>query len=181
TRRVRPNAATANVARRDAAIAGRDGDGIAAVFGHESETLDHTTGAVFGQQGAITAWQEMFRAQDGTCRHEPLATLGDSLALCRQWMAASGLAGKKFDGGAWESEAIILVEVDARGQRRATEVFAPNHLGGAVVQLYERYADLLPDGPARTRAAATARSVAAMVGPLEVARWASALASDLEF
>src|SRR5262249_36980927 len=34
------------------------------------------------------------------------------------------------------------------------------HLGNAVARLYERYAEMLPDGPARTRAAAIARSAA---------------------
>src|SRR5439155_9022655 len=45
----------------------------------------------------------------------------------------------------------------------------PHRLGDAVALLYERYADLLPDGPARARAAATARSVAALLGPPD--RW----------
>jgi hypothetical protein len=55
--------------------------------------------------------------------------------------------------------------VDARGQNRRAELFAPDRLGDAVARLYERYAELLPDGGARTRAAATARSVTALLGP----------------
>src|SRR5262249_59675677 len=107
-------------------------------------------------------------AGGGRCRHEPLATLGDSLTLCREWSSASGVAGKTFDVGAFEIEAVILVEVDAQGRRRAIEVFAADRLGAAVVRLYERYADLLPDGPARARAAATARSIAPTIhGPLD--------------
>jgi class 3 adenylate cyclase len=180
-RRIRPNAATANIARLDAAIVARDGDAIAAIFGNESETFDHTTGAIFGQQGAITAWQGMLRAQDGTCRHEPLATVGDSLALCRQWMSGSGLAGKKFDVGAWESERVVLVEVAAQGRRRATEVFAPNHLGGAVVRLYERYSELLPDGPERDRGAAIARAAGAGLGPFDLDRYATGFAPEIVY
>ena len=38
---------------------------------------------------------------------------------------------------------------------------AVEHLGDAIVRLYERYAELLPDGPEQARAAATAHSVAA--------------------
>src|SRR5262249_49705971 len=120
-------------------------------------------------------------SEEGACGHEPLVTLGDSIALCRQWTSASGFAGKKFDVGAWEREAVILVEVDAEGRRRATEVFAPNHLGAAVARLCARYAELLPDGPARTRAAATARSVAAMTGPFDLDRYATAMGPSLEF
>src|SRR5262249_26968521 len=71
--------------------------------------------------------------------------------------------------------------VDGEGRHWQTEFFAPDRLGDAIARFYERHADLLPDGPARARAAATARSVAAMVGPFEVARWAPALAPALEF
>ncbi|MGH9670631.1 MAG: hypothetical protein ACRD3A_11035, partial [Terriglobales bacterium] len=64
---------------------------------------------------------------------------------------------------------IILIEADAQGRHRRQEAFAADRLGDAVARLYERYADLLPDGPARARAAATARSVAApMVEPIAV-------------
>ncbi len=79
-------------------------------------------------------------------------------------MSASGFAGGKFDVGAYERDEIILIEVDAQGRRRRLEVFAADRLGDAVARLYERYAELLPDGPARDRAAATARSVAAVRG-----------------
>src|SRR5262249_51542213 len=101
--------------------------------------------------------------------------------LCRVSWGASGLVGGKFDVGAYETDGIYFIEVDAHGRRLRTERFLIERLGDAVARLYERYADLLPEGPARTRAAATARSVAAMVGPFEAARWAPALAPDLEF
>src|SRR5262249_4733529 len=54
--------------------------------------------------------------------------------------------------------------------------FADDHLRQAIARLYQRYADLLPDGPARTRAAATARSVAAFMGAVGLDR----CAPDLE-
>src|SRR5262249_38061670 len=59
------------------------------------------------------------------------------------------------------------------------EVFADDHLGQAIARLYQRYAELLPDGPARVCAAATARSVAAM-GTVDPDRLASACAPDVE-
>src|SRR5262249_16109791 len=62
-------------------------------------------------------------------------------------------------------EKLVIIEVDAEGQRRWGELFASNHLGDAVARLYERHAELLPDGPARTRAAAIARSAALSLQP----------------
>src|SRR5262249_49375033 len=69
------------------------------------------------------------------------------------------------------------VEADSEERRRRTERFAVDRLGDAVARLYERHAELLPDGPERTRAAATARSVAALREAPE--RWP--FAPDVEF
>src|SRR5207244_7281044 len=66
------------------------------------------------------------------------------------------------------------------GRRQRAEIFAADRLGDAVVRLYERYADLLPDGPERARAAATARSVAPLRGPFDPDRYASAFAPAVE-
>src|SRR5262249_43779458 len=88
--------------------------------------------------------------------------LGDSLALSRWSMSARGLAGSTFDVGPYEIEQINVTEVDAEGRTRRGEIFANDRLGHAIVRLYERYAELLPEGPARTRAAATALSVATL-------------------
>src|SRR5262249_38419029 len=46
-------------------------------------------------------------------------------------------------------------------------------------RLYERYAEFLPNGPERARAAATARSLATVLGPLQ--QWATALAPAVEY
>jgi class 3 adenylate cyclase len=97
----------------------------------------------------------------------PLATLGDALALYRTSAAA-------------ENDGVLLVEIDAQGQRARTEVFATDRLGAAITRLYERYAELLPDGVARVRAAATARSIAALMAPPDVDRYASAIAPAIE-
>src|SRR6185369_8241707 len=84
------------------------------------------------------------------------------------------------DVGAYRRDEIDVIEVDAQGRRRRSEAFAPDQLGDAVVRLYERYADLLPDGPARTRAAATARTVAAMGRAPDLDRLAAAFAPGIE-
>src|SRR5207247_9883350 len=144
------------------------------------EVVDHTTGATYGREGSLTTWRTLLSARDPTWRQEPLATLGDSLALFRLWMSASGFAGARFDVGAYEREGIALIEVDAQGRRARTEVFAVDRLGDAVARLYERYADLLPDGPARARAAAAARSFAEMKGPFAPDRIAALVAPAIE-
>src|SRR5262249_14761030 len=61
----------------------------------------------------------------------------------------------------------------------SAEGFAVDHLGDAIVRLYERYAELLPDGPARARAAGIARSVALSL-PSDFDGYAEALAPDIE-
>ncbi len=96
-------------------------------------------------------------------------------------VSASGASGGTFDVGPYEHETIALIEVDTQGRRRRFEEFADNRLGAAVARLYERYAELLPAGQERSRAAATARSVAAMVAPPDLDRYASALAPDVVF
>src|SRR5206468_5442842 len=68
---------------------------------------------------------------------------------------------------------------DAHGRRRRAELFATDRLGDAIVRLYERYAELLPDGPARARAVATARSAAAST-LYDLDRYAAAYAPDVE-
>ncbi len=180
-RRIRPNAATANAEHFEAAIAARDADAIAAHVGSSGEVIEHTTGAVYDRQRSLASWLSWLRAEDGTYRIEPLATLGDSLALCRQWTSASGAAGEMFDVGAYEMEHVLLIEVDGQEQRRRTESFAADRLGDAVARLYERYAELLPDGPERERAVVTARSAKTLLESFEPDRWATAFSPAIEF
>jgi class 3 adenylate cyclase len=179
-RRVEANAATACAARLDAAIAARDVDALSAVLADEAETLDHMTGTTWDREALLRSFRYLLRAEEPTCRSEPLASLGDSLALFRQSISASGFAGATFDVGAYKRETIGLTEVDAQGRQRRAEGFAVDHLGDAVVRLYERYAELLPEGPARARAAATARSVAALLGSPDFDRYAMAVGPDVE-
>ena len=101
-RRVRANAATATAVRLDAAIATRDADALPTLWADEYEGVDHTTGTTWDLQGMLASWRSLLTAREPTCRHEPLATLGGSLALCRASTSASGFAGAKFDVGAYE-------------------------------------------------------------------------------
>ncbi|MGH7339953.1 MAG: hypothetical protein ACREKH_05620, partial [Candidatus Rokuibacteriota bacterium] len=183
-RRIRPNAALALIARLDATIADRDVDALPALYAEETEVVDRRAGGVGGgtwhRQGVLDTWRALLRAQDPKCRHEPLATLGAALALSRLSLRASGFAGANFDVGPYEREEIFLHEVDAQGRLRRNEIFDTDRLGDAVACLYERYAELLPDGPARASAAATARSVAILVGPFDVERYRAVHAPGIE-
>src|SRR5262249_59926885 len=119
------NAATANVARLEAAIAARDTDALPAVFADHCQFIDHDIGVDHDRQGALTTWHELMGARDGKYRHEPLATLGGALALCRSWLSASGVAGTPFDErgasemsedwGAFRIEWVQLVQADTPG------------------------------------------------------------------
>ncbi len=162
-RRVRPNAATAMQARFDAAVAARDVDAIAAVFAESHQEIDHPTGSTYGRDACMASIQRLFRSRDSHYEVEPLATLGESLLLIRRRYHAAGAASGRYDVGAYENEGIQLFEVNEVGLCRHAEVFASNRLGDAIVRLYERYAELLPEGPARERAAATARAMGAQI------------------
>src|SRR5262249_7260029 len=158
----------------------QDADALSTGLADESEVLDHTTGTTWDREAELRSLSYLLSARGPRCQCEPLVTLSDSLALCRVTMSASGAVGRTFDVGAYETDERQLVEVDAQGRRRRGEIFAVARLGDAVVRLYARYAELLPDGPARDRVAATARSVAALFGPSDVDRYATAVGSDVE-
>ncbi|MFI5053853.1 MAG: hypothetical protein ACHQDE_05780, partial [Acidimicrobiia bacterium] len=96
-------------------------------------------------------------------------------------VSASGFTGATFDVGPYQREGFVLLEANAQGRQLRGEIFAVDRLGDAIARLYERYAELLSDGPERERAAATARSVAALQrSPFDLDQWATALAPDIE-
>ncbi len=179
-RPVQANSATAHAVRLDAAIAARDADSVARLFTDQMEAVDHIMHTTWDRQNVVSSWRSLALAEGPACRHERLATLGDSLALCRVMLCASRLVRGSFDVGGYEKTEIHLIEADAQGRRGWTEVFALDRLGDAVVRLYERYAELLPDGPDRTRAAATARSVASWAGSIDLDRYTRAFAPAIE-
>src|SRR5262249_6386724 len=128
----------------------------------------------------LRTWRAVQSSEALYYRHEPIAALGDSLALCRLRVAAQG-SDRSIGSGPYEMELILLVEVDSRGRRARSESFANDRLGDAVVRLYERYAELLPAGPERERAAATARSVAVVIDIVDPDRWATVLSPTVEW
>jgi len=167
-RRVRANAASANAARLQAAISARNAEALPGLLAADFESTYHPTELVYDRRAPLAHWQELLRARDPALMIEELASLGDSLALVRQRISFTGLAASDgVDFGAVLEQNLVLIEVDALGQSRRVEIFASDRLGDAVIRLYERYAELLPRGPERVRAAATARAVAASLGTFD--------------
>src|SRR5262249_16554280 len=109
-RRVRANAATISIARVAGAVVACAADAPPPLFADELEVGDHTTGAVFDRDGELSSLRSLLRARDPTLASEPLATLGDSLALFRTSTSGSKFAGGAFDVGAYEMLHIDVIE-----------------------------------------------------------------------
>ena len=60
----------------------------------------------------LRVWRSLIQEPDGALAHEPLATLGESLALDRHRASASGAAGRSFDFGAYEIEGLARFLAD---------------------------------------------------------------------
>src|SRR5262249_7357085 len=138
-------------------------------------------GSVHDRQGGLSSWAALLRAKHPTTRHEPVASLGDSLLLCRQSISASGFVGATFDVGPYERRELFLIDLDSNGRLRRGELFPDDRLGEAVVRLYVRHAERLPDGAERDRAAATARSVAGLLGALSLDGVSAGIAPAVDF
>jgi class 3 adenylate cyclase/ketosteroid isomerase-like protein len=180
-RRVWTNAATASTVRVEAAVAARDTDALASLFSDSVEFVDHPIGASYGRDGMLASLDSLVRSRNPRMRHELLATLGESLALHRRWVGASGTDARNFDVAAYDREDITVAEVDEHGRGRYIEVFATDHLGDAIARFYQRYAELLPEGPERERAAATAGSLGIMLtAHADVERVATVIAPEFE-
>jgi len=182
-RRLHPNAATKHSLDLNAVIAARSAELLPTLFSEKIEVVHHPTGVSFGREGAVRRFEATLAADGLRFAHEPLAALGDSLALARSTTSFARLDEGDIAMGAAAAERPVLIEVDGRGRAQRVEMFAEDRLGDAIVRLYQRYAELLPDGPERTRAAATARSVAALPlqGPFDLQRYAAAFAPGLEW
>jgi class 3 adenylate cyclase len=182
SRRVRPNAASAAATRMEEVVARRDASALAAAFAELEEFVEHATGGVFDKEAVLAVWQNLLRAEDPCLRTEALATLGASLALCRSSMSFRGLGlDARTSLGAVAREDLVLVETAPSGRQRRFETFASDHLADAIARLYERHAELLPDGPERVRAAATARAVAIYLRAFEIEALSDCIAPDVEF
>jgi len=177
-RRLLANLATAAADHINTAFAARDGKALADLIADRMQGTDHTVHTNYGRDEQIAMWRAALPATDLAFHLEPLATLGDSLALLRLTVSAKGIAQGKFDVGPYEIENVALIEVDPRARLVRLERFPNDRLGDAIVRLYERYAELLSEGPERERAAATVRSVAVSMGPLDADRIATRIALD---
>jgi hypothetical protein len=162
---------------QDAFVAG-DADALGDLFASSLEVVDHPNGASYGRDGHLASVRRLRRARDPMLRFAPIATLGERLFLSRRRITGSGTGGERFDIGDYEREEVVLFGVDET-RCRHIEVFAADHLGEAIVCLYQCYADLLREGPAESRAAATARTLAALLGPFDLERFATAVAPDI--
>ncbi|MCX5738834.1 MAG: hypothetical protein NTZ61_10140, partial [Proteobacteria bacterium] len=178
--RVRPNAATALLDRMTAVHAARDLAAFAQLSADDMIVVHHPTRVEFGRDAGLARFESLYRAEDLVIGNELLATLGDSLALSRTSTSVSALADYDVDFGAIRIDTHVVTEVDAHGRHRRVEIFADDHLADAIARLYERYAELLPAGPERERAAMAARAVAAVL-PTDFDAIAAVLAPDVEF
>jgi ketosteroid isomerase-like protein len=144
--------------------------------------VHHSTGAVYDWARNFVALESALGAKSPEMIHDPLASLGDSLAICRRATSIAEMSTtQSFDFGPIEREDLSLIEVDGNGRSTRVEVFDARRVGDAVARLYERHAERLPEGPQRDPAAAIARSVAALLGSADVERWAEVFAADVEF
>jgi len=173
-RRVTPNAATANAERFGAAVAARDLDALARELCDEVETLHQQTGVTYGRKGFLATWRSMFRAAEMSRRQETVASLGDRLALAHHTIRLEGFTEEHIAAlGTVDIDEVVLFEIDDSGRTRRFDLFPVEKLGDALVRMYERHAELLPEGPESERAAATARAVAVWNGALDLERVAA--------
>ncbi|MGH7337626.1 MAG: hypothetical protein ACREI7_08615, partial [Myxococcota bacterium] len=138
-----------------AALLGQNGSGLDARLEalRRTELIEPDTGWFLGEPVLRfhhvlirdAAYRRLLRSRDPQYKNLPLATLGDSLVLLSRWVGASGAAGGRFDVGEYGNEALAVFET-----------------GDALVRLYERYAERLPEGSAAGRARVTAQITRAM-------------------
>ena len=180
-RRVRPNAATANAARFDAAMAARDADALSDLFADEMRSRRPPHRQHLRPAGMLASFRSLLRVPGPEYRHEPLATLGDSLALCRLSVSAGAVAGRKSMSAPTRSRMIVLVEVDAQGRRRRAEILRRRPAGRRRRALVRALRRAPPRRPrARPRRGDGARRSRRCWADGDVDRIATALAPDIE-
>ena len=171
-RRVRANAATRSGERFAEILAARDREALAQHFAESLRIVHHPSGATYGRREMLATWRSAMKARRLEYRRQTLASLGDTLGLERHVTTVEGLTESHLsEFGLTEIDELALVEVDESGRFLDVELFAVHQLGDAIVRLYQRYAELLPEGPARERAATNARVVSVQFGPPDVDAW----------
>jgi class 3 adenylate cyclase/ketosteroid isomerase-like protein len=179
SRRVVPNLALESCAWVDQVTNARDWAALATFMGPGGEEIHHPTGSHYDRDGAIRSAERLMRSRDVRYRTEPLATLGTRLLLGIRHIAASGTGGGRFDVGPYTGEFPLVFEVDAAGKLVCMEVFGPDRLGDALVNLYQRYAALLPEGPEHSQAAEAVRTFGALAQRFDIDRVVAAMESDV--
>ena len=103
------------------------------------EAVHHPTGVTYHREGLLASGRSLLNARDTRLAHEPLAALGEVLALCRRRTSFSALAEDDVAPfGSVERDDIVLIEADANGAQRRAEFFAADHLGDAVARTAPR-------------------------------------------
>ena len=115
SRRVQSNAATTMQARFDSALAARDFDAIRALSARTTRRSITRPGSSTDATRALGSLQRLFRSRDPVYRRGAARDARRRLVLAAKAVRASGVAGGRYDVGAYENEAISLVEVDDRG------------------------------------------------------------------
>jgi len=87
--------------------------------------IDHATGATYGGAALVETWSVFVRSEGATLRNGLLATLGDSLALCRASMSFEAMRdGDLATFGRVERDELVLIETGNGGRRRDTSLRA---------------------------------------------------------
>ncbi len=174
---VRPNAATRLSDGFLRTIRARDAAALRGLLSTNLEFEHRPTSARYGAREFMTAWRSILKAERVGFDLEVIASLGDRFALQRHRLEIEGLSESSLsDFGRAEFEEIVVVEADASGKCCRIDLFEAEKLGAAIACFYERYAESLPEGRERTHAMATARGVAAWMGPIALDRLEPALA-----
>src|SRR5262249_20526393 len=148
-RRVRANHATANLQRADSALMSGDMDAVRSVYAETVVVVDHPTRTTYDRDGLTGIFRSALRAERVSWSTEPIATLGDSLALSHWRSSFAGMPEHTIASwGEVAFDAYVCVQVDADGRAIRVEHFAGDRLGEAIVRLYELGAADLPIGHA---------------------------------
>jgi len=158
--RVRPNAATRNIASFAAAFSANSIDASADLYAADVVNVHHATGISFDKDSMVESWRTFGVAANPSCESEALASFGETLCLARQVVRMEGITrDDSVSTGPIEHEMFLVIEVNEQGRRRRNELFTMDHLEDAIARLYELRAETLPEGSDRDRAEATARTV----------------------
>jgi class 3 adenylate cyclase/tetratricopeptide (TPR) repeat protein len=176
-RRMRENAATRAQRETDAAFVARDLATLERLAPSDAVWVSHPTGREYDKPAALAFLRSMFDAGDSHMSHEPLATLGDRLALFRtEWTIAAMAEHHLSDWGMSSSRGYMVSEVDADGRSQRYEQFG-DQLGDAIARLYELYSEQLTPGDSQTRVTAISSDLRR---GNDVDSWLATLGPDVE-